>query len=70
MSVFVFYFLFFFFLFFFIFIFFVFFFFFSFLRNLNVELCLAIFALELVIFGNIKFACTSWAERDFGLHAV
>jgi hypothetical protein len=26
--------------------------------------------LELVIFGNIKFACTSWAERDFGLHAV
>ena len=46
------------------------FFFFSFLRNLNVELRLAIFALELVIFGNIKFACTSWAERDFGLHAV
>lgn len=44
--------------------------FFSFLRNLNVELRLAIFALELVIFGNIKFACTSWAERDFGLHAV
>ena len=43
---------------------------FSFLRNLNVELRLAIFALELVIFGNIKFACTSWAERDFGLHAV
>jgi len=41
-----------------------------FLRNLNVKLRLAIFALELVVFGNIKFACTSWAERDFGLHAV
>ena len=42
----------------------------SFLRNLYIEFRLAIFALELVVFGNIKFACTSWAERDFGLHAV
>jgi len=42
----------------------------SFLRYLNEELGFAIFALELVVFGNIKFACTCWAERDFGLHAV
>jgi hypothetical protein len=26
--------------------------------------------LELIIIGNIEFACASWAERDFGLHAV
>jgi hypothetical protein len=24
----------------------------------------------LIIFGNIEFACATWAERDFGLHAV
>ena len=41
----------------------------SFLRDLNVELCFAIFALKLIIFGNIKFTCTGWAERDIGLHA-
>ena len=42
---------------------------FSFLRDLNVELGFAIFALKLIVFGNIKFACTGWAERDIGLHA-
>jgi hypothetical protein len=42
----------------------------SFLRDLDVELRFAIFALELIIIGNIEFACASWAERDFGLHAV
>jgi hypothetical protein len=26
--------------------------------------------LELIIIGNVEFACASWAERDFGLHAV
>ena len=40
----------------------------SFLRNLNIELGFAIFALELIILGNIELACTCWAERDFGLH--
>ena len=42
----------------------------SFVRDLDVELRFAIFALELIIFGNIEFACASGAERDFGLHAV
>ena len=42
----------------------------SFLRDLDVELRFAIFALELIVIGNIEFACASWAERDFGLHAV
>jgi len=42
----------------------------SFVRDLDVELRFAIFALELIIVGNIEFACASWAERDFGLHAV
>ena len=41
----------------------------SFLRDLNVELRLAIFTLKLIIFGNIEFTCTGWAERDIGLHA-
>ena len=42
----------------------------SFVRDLDVELRFAIFALELIIIGNIEFACASWAERDFRLHAV
>ena len=42
----------------------------SFVRDLDVELRFAIFALELIIIGNVEFACASWAERDFGLHAV
>ena len=42
----------------------------SFLRDLYVELGFTIFALELIIVSNIEFACASWAERDFGLHAV
>jgi hypothetical protein len=42
----------------------------SFLRNLDKELGFAIFALELIIVGNIEFTCASWAERDIGLHAV
>ena len=42
----------------------------SFVRDLDVELRFAIFALELIIIGNIEFACASRAERDFGLHAV
>ena len=41
----------------------------SFFRDLNVELGFAIFALELVIFGNIQFASARWAERDLRLHA-
>jgi hypothetical protein len=24
----------------------------------------------LIIIGNVEFACASWAERDFRLHAV
>jgi len=42
----------------------------SFVRDLDVELRFAIFALELIIIGNVEFACASWAERDFRLHAV
>ena len=40
----------------------------SFFRDLDVELGFAIFTLKLIIFGNIEFACTGWAERDFRLH--
>jgi len=36
---------------------------------LNKELGFAIFAFELVIFGNIQFAGAGWAERDLRLHA-
>ena len=42
----------------------------SFVRDLDVELRFAIFALELIIIGNVESACASWAERDFRLHAV
>ena len=41
----------------------------SFFRDRNIELGFAIFAFELVVFGNIQFAGTGWAERDLRLHA-
>ena len=42
----------------------------SFVSDLNVELGFAIFAFELVIFGNIQLARAGWAERDLGFHGI